>query len=68
LKGYDMDVNVSTILITLNQLRPHTCLEKKTSFSDENKAKQTKNLKRVSSSSKTIGQNELAPFPGEPHH
>ena len=41
---------------------------KKTSLSDENKAKQTKKLKRVISSSKTPGQNESAPLPGEPHH
>ena len=47
-----------------------TCMsrEKKTSLSDEKKAKQTKKLKRVSSSSKTIGQNESVPLPGEPHH
>ena len=68
-----MDVNVSTIskmnkLITSNQLRPHTCLGKKISMSDENKAKQTKKLKRASSSSKTIGRNESAPLSGEPHH
>ena len=67
MKDYDMDANVSTIsrmnkLITSNQLRPHTCLGKKTSLSDENKAKQTKKLKRITSSSKTIGQNESAPF------
>ena len=42
--------------------------EKKTSLSDENKAKQTKKLKWVSPSSKTPGQNESAPLPGEPHH
>jgi len=34
----------------------------------KNKAKQTKKLKRVISSSKTPGQNESAPLPGEPHH
>ncbi|KAF2531802.1 hypothetical protein F2Q70_00030588 [Brassica cretica] len=36
---------------------------KKTSLNDENKAKQTKTLKRVSSFSKTIGQNKSAPSP-----
>ncbi|KAF2582074.1 hypothetical protein F2Q68_00006690 [Brassica cretica] len=36
---------------------------KKTSLSDENKAKQTKKLKRVISSSKTPGQNSQLLFP-----
>ena len=39
---------------------------KKTSLSDESKAKQTKKLKGVISSSKTPGQNESAHLSGEP--
>ncbi|KAF2601087.1 hypothetical protein F2Q70_00026266 [Brassica cretica] len=37
--------------------------KKKTSLNDENKAKQTKKLKRVISSSKTPGQNSHLLFP-----
>ena len=54
----------------INNFKPIiiTYLSRKKSLSDEDKAKQTKKLKRVIFTSKIPGQNESSPLPGEPHN